>query len=301
MFKSNFRTNHYVYLLLSVSTFYRSTAFVCLPTFEAPVGLGIWKAPCKWRNANSYAEQESEIRDSTVLQPSLKASTHFKTNNFVTFPPTSKSYIWSKYLPTSVSWWDRRRTDEIDSGLDIKSIWASPEEGAEHMLSQLLFLSSLSPFDQKTAKQELMDIFSLFQETYLRSSNESPLLYRSRIVATRGSSGTRCPRYHTDWVPLRLVCALYGPGVVFINDSATGNTRWRKTVNKSDEIDSKKFNESIERQLKPDAIVASNCGDCVIMLGKEWEDEENGVNALVHRSPYMKGTEGRVLLTVDVA
>ena len=48
----------------------------------------------------------------------------------------------------------------------------------------------------------------------------------------------------------------------------TGNSSWRKSVKKSDEIDSKKFNQSIERQLKPDAIVASECGDCVILLGK---------------------------------
>jgi len=79
----------------------------------------------------------------------------------------------------------------------------------------------------------------------------------------------------------------------------TRNNRWRKSVNKSD--DSKKFDESIERQLKPDPIVTSNCGDHVVLLGKERDNQENGVHTLVHHLPYMKGAEGRVLLTVDVA
>jgi hypothetical protein len=233
--------------------------------------------------------------------------------------------LWGKLIPDKQEqrkpWWAARdggvsTSSKPKNNLDVTTVWHSPVEGAEEMLEKIMDLKvPLSPLEHLRAKDQLTDSFSIFKKLYEKqgggntndNASAQPVTYKSRIVATRGTPGTKCPRYHSDSVPLRLICALKGPGVVFVDDERVNvnvnNSNllsWRDTINQSDEVDSLKFNKGVEAQLPAQAIRHAKCGANVLLLGKAWENGEKGIQGAVHRSPFMDEDEGRVLLTVDV-
>lgn len=44
----------------------------------------------------------------------------------------------------------------------------------------------------------------------------------ARIVSTRGKSGIKCPRWHADHVPVRLVMSFIGPGCDYVQEEMVG-------------------------------------------------------------------------------
>ncbi len=92
-----------------------------------------------------------------------------------------------------------------ERGFDITVKWSSPEDGSK-LLLQHLFLKQ-----QPLLQRQLQESFETFQ-SLLPSYSQ----FKARIVSTRGSSGTKCPRYHVDHVPMRWVQALVGPGCDYV-------------------------------------------------------------------------------------
>jgi hypothetical protein len=224
--------------------------------------------------------------------------------------------VWSKLVPNyddkswwakldgAKAWWSMEHPQTPSKNVDVTVAWEKSREGAEQLVEKLEESTSFSPPERLHATHELQSRLQLFKSVYEQNNNvknsETSPKYRARIVATQGPSGTKCPRYHTDWVPLRLICALKGPGVVFVNDDHVDNLEWRSVINKSDEVDSLLFNREVEKHIPENAVVHAKSGDSVLLVGNAWADKISGLLSAVHRSPYLDKDEGRVLLTVDV-
>jgi len=158
----------------------------------------------------------------------------------------------------------------------------------------------------------------------------------ARVVSTVGSSGVKCPRWHSDHVPVRLVMSILGPGCEYIPENVSSEESRvlprvvnRRALNNLDEVDTKKANDIIvppsslyKRKThgkETDSIIRhANEGEAVLLMGREWEDEpealpielededvpdsnySNLVLAAVHRSPTLMPYQERILLTVDL-
>lgn len=122
--------------------------------------------------------------------------------------------------------------------------------------------------------------------------------FRAKIVASRGPrQSARCPRFHVDYVPLRMLVSLHGPGVVVCSDDAVD----REAVN---DIDVGMSDAEANRMIAPGIekgpdLEPSAPGEAVLLVGRGWEG--GGVVAAVHKSPVIHNPFlGRVLLSIDV-
>ena len=93
--------------------------------------------------------------------------------------------------------------------------------------------------------------------------------------------GTRCPRFHVDYVPLRAICTFAGPGTVYAPAEAC-------------RIDG----DSVIQVAESAAEVACT-GHWVFLKGNQWP----GVKGLgaVHRSPHVSPDDLRLVVTVDAS
>ena len=169
--------------------------------------------------------------------------------------------------------------------------------------------------DQATL-QHLTKVLSYYQS--IVSPQNNYISCRAKLVSTIGSVGTKCPRWHADHVPVRLVMSLIGPGCEYIpftmeTHSINGESRHiinRSALNNLEIDDTILANELIvppndvrlvKMHTNIDPVICAKAGDAVLLMGKAWEEEDNGVLAAVHRSPKLTEGEPRILLTVDVA
>ncbi len=102
-----------------------------------------------------------------------------------------------------------------------------------------------------------------------------------------------CPRFHTDFVPARMVCAYGGPGTEWLPEHAVDRRRLGAGAGgMPDETSGLIRNTAAVNQLPPYAIA--------LMKGERWQGNEG--RGTVHRSPHI--TEGenvrRLLLTLDL-
>lgn len=149
----------------------------------------------------------------------------------------------------------------------------------------------------------------------------------ARVVSTVGSAGIKCPRWHADHVPVRLVMSILGPGCQYIPEDVSDEDRQEivnhKALNNLDVDDTMEANDIIvPPRLLEDAesrlgkgkspIKHAEEGEAVLLMGRGWEDTtpislqgENldttySVQAAVHRSPILSPDQERILLTVDL-
>lgn len=173
-----------------------------------------------------------------------------------------------------------------ERGCDVTVKWTSPEGGSA------LLLEHLFPQNEKI-RQDLQPLlqesFSTFQSLLLPSFGE----FKARVVATRGPSGTKCPRWHVDHVPMRWIQALVGPGCDYVVGS--DGIQW-EAVNGMDEIESDEANLELVNEEIADIRQAIE-GQGVVLWGSENDD---GRFPAVHKSPTLGPFQGRVLLTLDV-
>ncbi|KAL3756143.1 hypothetical protein ACHAWU_005647 [Discostella pseudostelligera] len=77
--------------------------------------------------------------------------------------------------------------------------------------------SSSSPNDNDEA-----EICDNHNNHHHRQQKEKEVPCVARIVSTIGKSGTKCPRWHADHVPVRLVMSLRGPGCEYVQEESVG-------------------------------------------------------------------------------
>lgn len=175
---------------------------------------------------------------------------------------------------------------------------------------------------EKETVKHLTSILSYFQTVAAPTNGSKNIKCIARIVSTEGSAGIKCPRWHADHVPVRLVMSILGPGCEYIPENIAENDQPqlvnRQALNNLDEDDTMKANDIIV----PPALLyddEAKCpirhadeGEAVLLMGRGWEDDiiplqdeksidsSNSVLAAVHRSPTLLPDQERILLTVDL-
>jgi len=100
---------------------------------------------------------------------------------------------------------------------------------------------------------------------------------RLRILDT-----AMCPRFHVDWVSLRLITTYAGAGSEWLAESALPRTALRSASLPSPQ------QSSIQRL---------EAGDVAIFKGERWEGNEG--RGIIHRSPGVVPGERRLIMTLD--
>jgi hypothetical protein len=148
-------------------------------------------------------------------------------------------------------------------------------------------------------------IFAFYQNSIIRNTNiidyenndnDPKIRYKARIVSSIGTSGGKCPRWHIDHVPIRLVMSLKGPGCVYIpheleykfcinNNNNNGNNNHgkegvlfnRKALNGMDIDDTIIANEMIMPMKETSEkllTVAAKANEAVLLMGRCWEEKK---------------------------
>lgn len=102
-----------------------------------------------------------------------------------------------------------------------------------------------------------------------------------------------CPRFHTDFVPVRMVCTYGGPGTEWLPEHAVDRRRLGAGAGgMPDESSGLIRNTAAVNRMPPYAIA--------LMKGERWEGNEG--RGAVHRSPRLADGEDarRLLLTMDL-
>jgi hypothetical protein len=234
---------------------------------------------------------------------------------------------------------------------DVRVQFDDPTIGAHQLLERCGVIISKSdershPTSETITAEEtetvehLASVLSFFQS--VAAAAESPsgtsnnVTCMARIVSTVGASGVKCPRWHADHVPVRLIVSILGPGCDYIQENISPEESRRlprivnrRALNSLDEDDTMKANDIIvppsllykgrtHGEESNSIIKHAREGEAVLLMGRKWEDEpaaqppelEDGdalysnynslVRAAVHRSPTLMPYQERILLTVDL-
>lgn len=276
--------------------------FVCFclitcQAFRLPV-----TAPAKCKCSPRSTSSQIRLLDRTAVAASHEIVDFFETTNIRRLSPRISAAAWEQLVPPRLFWKSR----DHQSIVDVEVQWKEPNDGVTEVLDVLRAKHglALSTSEAEDAAAQLREIHSTFTRIH---GTDKRQIYKTRIVATRGLSGIKCSRFHEDWVPVRLICALVGPGVKYIDEQDPEQTSWRNgIINESDEVDSRAFNRLVERRLPSSASIQEcRTGEIALLMGKGWclegrHETKSDISAVVHRSPDLKPGQGRVLLTVDV-
>jgi len=206
---------------------------------------------------------------------------------------------------------------ENPRGVDVTVQWDAADDDDDECITvaQQLLRDASHKNDPRTILQSdltaSLRAFSAFCRAHadvLSSSSSSSLRLKARLVATRGSPGTKCPQWHLDHVPVRWIQALTGPGCLWIANPDEA-VCWDRinALNDNDNDDDDDIvldhTSNDRNQLLVDATRAvveqAAPGEAVLLLGQEWPDPS--VRPAVHKSPEIQRPwQGRVLLTMDV-
>lgn len=201
--------------------------------------------------------------------------------NVLTFSPLHKTPLaaWQSLIPLIPG----------ERGCDVSIEWSLPQEGSRRLLQHLFPSSPVDILDQlQPLLQESFQTFSSLATPHGQK-------FKARIVATRGPSGQKCPRWHVDHVPLRWIQSLVGPGCDYVLGAQ--GIHW-DAMNDLDDIESNTANSKLVNE-----TIACVCHapplQGVVLFGAE-HDEALVLAPAVHKSPSMGLFQGRVLLTLDV-
>eukprot|EP00984_Skeletonema_dohrnii_P033078 scaffold28544_cov126-Skeletonema_dohrnii-CCMP3373.AAC.3 len=167
---------------------------------------------------------------------------------------------------------------------------------------------------EREITKHLADVLSCFQSVAGNGNNN--IKCQARIVSSIGKNGIKCPRWHADHVPVRLVMSIIGPGCEYIPHEveimgSSSNMRLvdRNALNTLDEDDTRIANDIIvppNLNTEKKTVTSAKEGDAVLLMGRAWEDSSEGdftdakILAAVHRSPLLSSGQERILLTVDL-
>ncbi len=142
-------------------------------------------------------------------------------------------------------------------------------------------LLPVSPdFRQKLFKQDIEALVELYAD--LTEATELGLRFRNLENAM-------CPRFHTDKVGIRLICAYVGPGTEWLSDEDADRTALGGRVVVGGEPDPVLCKAGVVRHVPTGAIA--------LLKGEAWPGNE--ARGVVHRSPPASKDAPRLLLTID--
>ncbi len=100
-----------------------------------------------------------------------------------------------------------------------------------------------------------------------------------------------CRRFHSDFVPLRMLCTYVGPATEFVADQDTARDHAIHLIDM----------DEANAQMIPDPTTIRRCdvGDILVLKGETWPN--NRGHGAIHRSPPIEhAARGRLVLTLDV-
>jgi hypothetical protein len=158
-----------------------------------------------------------------------------------------------------------------------------------------------------------------FRDFCMKHLTTNIVEFKARIIATRGSSGIKCPQWHVDHVPVRWIQSWKGPGCDFIMSEEginwnafhglDNNNNSNNDVEEADENDDFLTVEDRNRarvDQKVAKIYSAKEKEGILLVGTRWnefsKDDDNSqtLHPVVHKSPSIPYWQGRVRLTQDV-
>lgn len=263
--------------------------------------------------SSCYPERNPIFEKSNVMSYSMPTPSSSFINTIA--PPLQKD-VWRRFS-TAIGY-NNITSKKKRIGCDVIVQFQDAKKGATDIVQKCLskFEHNIDAIDIIETESSIANILSLYQDHIVSETKEEdiPFSYKARIVSSIGSSGQKCPRWHVDHVPLRLVMSLQGPGCVYI--PIEKEQEWlssvnREALNESEEPDTMKANISIVPLGEKNIAVYAKKGDAVLLMGRAWEKDKNiesssdlsyrnSILAAPHRSPEIGDDELRVLLVVDV-
>jgi hypothetical protein len=169
--------------------------------------------------------------------------------------------------------------------------------------------------DTDQMEQALAESMQLFQD-FCQEHVKEACQFQVRVTSSRGSTGTKCPVWHMDQVPVRWIQSLVGPGCMWVGqeDAVAIVEQWNNKVddNDDDEFMAQSAKDRNHQLIGPTASIHQAAqGEAVMLIGNRWSelavhsqsDSSSSVSltAAIHKSPdQLLPWQGRVLLTMDV-
>jgi len=271
---------------------------------------------------HAAAQTESVITESQ--QQSQRRHTIFQNTNAVSKNiPIPHQNIWRRCLPNKeetkkISFWDsisliHKDEDHVISINDVSVQFDNPYIGARELLEKagVIISKDIPSIDANVEEEEtihhLTSVLAYFQS--IAGGKETNVKCKARLVSTVGKRGVKCPRWHLDHVPVRLIMSIVGLGCEYITEKFGDGDQMkivnRTSLNSLDEENTQIANDIIvpkklvfDRAKKGEEIIQyAKEGEAILLMGKGWEEEDHGDSssanediplAAVHRSPILK-------------
>lgn len=276
----------------------------------------------------SYAiEGNAQYPWPSNAEPIATADTNVPLASHYIYRPVQPIYedLWEELCPPSTLDLYSKETQDSTSPteLQVSGTWTpdeSPNEVAENLLGQC---GSTLMTDQSigllaASLSESLQAYRDFCQKHVIPARKQQVQedgccvhFKYRLIATRGESGTKCPLYHFDHVPVRWIQTFVGPGV----DMVVGNdgVRWEafQSYERDEDDHELSLTDEERNDFRVDASVANVYsappGEAVLMIGNEFNGNQQDISALssrvrpvVHKSPQMPQGRPRVRFTQDI-
>lgn len=252
---------------------------------------------------------------STIVSSAETADQRGRQSYFL-IPPTNVSSTtpskrdWQQLCPPL---WNPKQTK--DSSL----LWSCCDDAEQVSIELLRQLDPTihNPKVAATIGQSLQQFRDFCTRKLLPVNTQNQghgLTFKARIVATRGSSGTKCPQWHVDHVAVRWIQSFVGPGCEMVVGNIQQGVKWDliNGLNESDNNDND--NDDVvamsvhdrNQVLVNDRVVEiyqAKEMEAALLIGNRWADYAKDSTLLppvVHKSPTIPWGCERVLLTQDV-
>lgn len=133
--------------------------------------------------------------------------------------------------------------------------------------------------------------------------------YKLKLAAARGPDATHCPMWHTDYVPVRCLQTLHGPGTLYIDTchDTSQNVYWQRIMAGDKTVEEADGNVDPEwkaRLLEKSGLTPQQArtGQALLFVGNAWPRHmPNKPFPVLHKSPRgVPGNQARLLLSLDV-
>jgi hypothetical protein len=171
----------------------------------------------------------------------------------------------------------------------------------QHQLPSSTQLLSDTDKHKMHMEQSLTASMQLFQD-FCQEHVKDACQFQVRITSSRGTTGTKCPVWHMDHVPVRWIQSLVGPGCMWVQDQeqghdatgtgtsiATSVEQWNNKVYRADQaqVDNDNYDnddnddewmaqsakERNQQLIGPTATVRQAApGEAVMLIGKRWSE-----------------------------
>lgn len=210
---------------------------------------------------------------------------------------TKKVSGWDLCLPSALS--QKLTGGEDKTRINIRWKDNTPTAAIDTAKDVIQQLNANLPIETETilvdALGSYLKEFSDFCQENLVGCKE----FTVKIVASCGSSGTHCPKWHMDYVPVRWIQSLVGPGCDFL--TSYEGVHWNQVNNR--------LVDDIDKDIATVYSVSEQ--EAVLLVGHRWsefhrtrkkKEEMQSFNPVIHRSPSnIPLLQHRLLLTQDVA